>query len=343
MTDTTLDPGKNHGAGAELPGVVTPAFSVESAVVTGGTRGIGRELVSLLGARLGASVVTCGRSEDAVQSIQASSANIAAVTVDLTQGRELFSRGEVDRNPILMFGNNAGYEFGRDAAARLGGIKLLILNAGVSGLEPAENLRATEGVQSLANKWMTSVVGTYLACEEALVKSGGTAVFISTPLVHQRQHMTSGLPPELEPYLRMKESIVNQLWRVYTRAGGPLSAGNPPALNLMILEPGSVDTQMHEQTLRSGPALAERTLRLKEEGRLRDPAIVARIILRMGAANAVFNHETLNPGVGKWAPAYISARGPQKWTHDVSDEAYRFEHENLHRPPLDSWWFEPRG
>ncbi|MBN8550359.1 MAG: SDR family oxidoreductase [Deltaproteobacteria bacterium] len=332
---------RNH-SGADTPDASATSikFAIETAVVTGGTSGIGRELVNLLASQLGSAVVTCGRNQDAVAALNGNSSNVSATAIDLTERREHFASHEVDANPLLMVCNNAGFEFGRIAARQLGTIKLLVLNAGVSGLNPAEDLRARKGAASLANDWRTSALGTYLACEEALAKAGGTVVFISTPLVHQRQHMENGLPSQIEPYVHMKESIANGLWRLYTRANGPLSGAEGPKVKLMFLEPGSVDTEMHQETLHSDSALASRTLKLREEGRLRDPAIVARIIMRMGAENVVFNHEVLTTGATQPAPAYVDAGRPQKWVHAITDEAYRFEQANLHRPPMDRWWFE---
>lgn len=329
-------------SGANTPGTsaASTKFAVETAVVTGGTSGIGRELVNLLASQLGSAVVTCGRNQDAVAALNGNSSNVSATAIDLTERRNLFASHEVDANPLLMACNNAGFEFGRIATRQLGSIKLLVLNAGVSGLNPAEDLRGREGAVSLANDWRTSALGTYLACEDALARAGGTVVFISTPLVHQRQHMASGLPSQIQPYVHMKESIANGLWRLYTRADGPLSGPEGPKVKLMFLEPGSVDTQMHQETLHGDPALASRTLKLREEGRLRDPAIVARIIMRMGAENVVFNHEILTAASSVPIPAYLDAGRPQKWVHAITDEAYRFEQANLHRPPMDRWWFE---
>ena len=325
--------------------------AAENAVVTGGTSGIGRSLVEVLWNELGFSVATCGRKADAIRDLETRFPGIYAPQIDLTEHKALVPEEEQWRNPLLFFANNAGYLFGQQALQSLGKLHLLILNAGISGLKPGEKLTdvvdAKTG-ETRFDRWLDSTLGTYVALEDTLRENNGTVVFISTPIVHQWHHMPGGVPEAVQPYFNLKEAIRQHLYRISSRRDGPYDYDTRQGLKLLFIEPGSVDTVMHQQTLESDPALALRTLKLKAEHKLREPALVARILLRMALRGVAFTtHEDADPnapqgpsGSEARAPDYSSKIGPANWVYEITDAAYAFEKQNRQRPLLDSWWFD---
>lgn len=87
-----------------------------TALVTGGTRGIGLELAAALASR-GARVAVCGRSPERPAALDALGRSVAYVDCDLSdvgQVRELPERVRREVGPVGLLVNNAGVQFNHD-------------------------------------------------------------------------------------------------------------------------------------------------------------------------------------------------------------------------------------
>lgn len=137
----------------------------KQAVVTGGTRGIGRAIAAAL-ARAGAAVAICGRSEESV-----------ARAVDELK-RE--SGGEVIGTAADIRSGERVAEFFQFVDERFGGLDILINNAGVGIFRSVGDMTVEEWRQSID----TNLTGVFLCCREALLRfrkrGGGFVINISS-------------------------------------------------------------------------------------------------------------------------------------------------------------------
>ena len=137
----------------------------KQAVVTGGTRGIGRAIAAAL-ARAGAAVAICGRSEESVAGAvdalkRASDAEVIGKAADIRNGERVS-------------------EFFQFVDERFGGLDILINNAGVGIFRPVGDMTVAEWRQSID----TNLTGVFLCCREALLhfrrRGGGFVINISS-------------------------------------------------------------------------------------------------------------------------------------------------------------------
>lgn len=137
-----------------------------AALVTGGTRGVGRAVAARL-VREGATVAICGRSptvvDQAVQTIGASGGKIAGVAADISSldgVEQLFTF--VDRD--------------------LGGLDVLVNNAGIAVLRPAADLSPEEWQQTLATNLSAGFYCSREAIPRFRKRGGGFIVNIGSLL-----------------------------------------------------------------------------------------------------------------------------------------------------------------
>jgi len=141
-------------------------LSGQGAVVTGGSRGIGRAIVAAL-AREGARVVFCGRSRQGVE--QAASALRAE-----TQNEHIHGTVADVRDPDQVS------ELFRFADEQMGRVDILVNNAGVGVFRPAAELTWEEWRTVID----TNLTGAFLCSREALRRfrnqGGGFIINISS-------------------------------------------------------------------------------------------------------------------------------------------------------------------
>lgn len=137
----------------------------EIAVVTGGTRGIGRAIVSAL-ARAGARVAFCGRDAGAVPSAEA---DLRAETGGEVAGTTADVRSREDVRKLFEFTD-----------AKYGAASILINNAGVGLFGSAATLAPEDWTRVIE----TNLTGAFYCCQEALARfrrrGGGFIVNISS-------------------------------------------------------------------------------------------------------------------------------------------------------------------
>ena len=128
-------------------------LTAKQAVVTGGTRGIGRAIAAAL-LEAGAAVAICGRSESGVTAAvdelrRQSSGTIIGRAADVSNQRDVA-------------------EFFRFVDRQFGGLDILVNNAGIGVFRPAGELSIDEWRRTID----TNLTGVFLCCHEALPRFG---------------------------------------------------------------------------------------------------------------------------------------------------------------------------
>lgn len=136
----------------------------KKAVVTGGSRGIGRAIAARLAAE-GAAVAICGRNAEA----------LAEAVVDLSQ-----RGGEVIGKTADVSDSGQVAEFFRFVDERLGGVDILVNNAGVGVFAPVAELTIEDWQRTIG----TNLSGAFYCSREALQRfrnrGGGWIINISS-------------------------------------------------------------------------------------------------------------------------------------------------------------------
>ncbi|MFJ3694275.1 SDR family oxidoreductase [Streptomyces sp. NPDC090052] len=136
------------------------------AVVTGGSRGIGRAAATTLGSRGYAVAVGFAGSADA--------ANQVVETITAAGGRAISVQADVaDENAVAAAFDSAEKEFG--------GVDVVVNSAGRMGLSPIADL----DLAVLDDLYRTNIRGTFVVAREAArrVRAGGAIVNLSTSVV----------------------------------------------------------------------------------------------------------------------------------------------------------------
>jgi 3-oxoacyl-[acyl-carrier protein] reductase len=216
------------------------------AVVTGGSRGIGRAIVERL-CRDGASVVfNYATSEEAaadvVRTVQAKGGRAHAVRADLT---------DPEAPEQLM----------QTAHAHLGGLDILVNNAALS-YTPA--LLAETDTKDFDNVMAANTRSVFLTMRYAArhMRNGGRLVNISTS-------MTARPSPRMAAYLASK-GAVEQLTAVAAQELGPR------AITVNAVSPGTTDTELLRAT--SPPEALDAFATMSPFGRLGQPAELADVV-----------------------------------------------------------------
>jgi NAD(P)-dependent dehydrogenase (short-subunit alcohol dehydrogenase family) len=143
---------------------VSPLFG-KKAIVTGGTRGIGKEIAKML-LGCGVTVAICGRSEEGVQ-------KAVRELASETGGRIFGGKCDVtDVGDIRKF-----YSYTDDS---LGSLDILVNNAGVGIFRPVADLRPEEWYQTLETNLSSVFHFCHLAMERFRKANGGFVVNISS-------------------------------------------------------------------------------------------------------------------------------------------------------------------
>jgi 3-oxoacyl-[acyl-carrier protein] reductase len=143
----------------------TQVLSESVALVTGGTRGIGRAIAKML-LQEGASVAICGRSQDDVDTAVAA---LTAETGGKVRGKAADVRNHEEVSALFRFVDE-----------NFGGLDILVNNAGIGVFRPASELSVSEWQATIE----TNLTGAFYCCREALfrfgTRGGGYIVNISS-------------------------------------------------------------------------------------------------------------------------------------------------------------------
>ena len=232
------------------PKFITEQERTEKAIVTGGTEGIGRAIVSELVGQ-NHDVVICARTKEKLEEIRAEN-KIEAVQLDL---------GDTEKIK----------DFVKQGLEKIGGVTVLILNAAVPGIRESDDY--TLRVNRDAQKVLVESAANLLRA------SKGRIVFLSSsqaknPVEDNRIYGQS--KKEVEDWLQefsSKEENKN--------------------IHIFSVNPGPTDTRMQEEAISyGGEIIRNRSIKTKDEGKLRDPQIIGRIISKMSVTGRKFNPET---------------------------------------------------
>lgn len=227
-------------------------FETKKVVLTGGTEGIGRAIADDL-LDEGHEIAICARTESKIKEIKKLHPDIHAKQVDLA-----------DRH-------NA-QEFIDESISELGGIDVLILNAGVTGLK--EDKEYAFKVNEVAN------IALSRTAIESLRENHGRIVFITSDTAHT--DLGGGIETYREGKLRMEQWLKDF-------SGKPENQD----VTIIMISPGSVNTRMHQEVLVFGVGDIKHRTELKiMEHQLRDPKVVGKIISKIALSGKNFNPQT---------------------------------------------------
>ena len=230
----------------------------KTALVTGGSRGIGRAIAERLG-RDGARVaVHFGENEaaakDTVAAIEAEGGSAFAIRARLGEpgdAEALWAAFDEQADGVDILVNNAGVDDGRQ---------------GFAGTTP----EAFDRVFSINARAPFFIIQHGLG----RLRDGGRIINVSTGLTHQ-----PGAIPEIVAYT-MTKSALDQLTAVLAKELGPRG------ITVNAVAPGAIDTDMNAGWLRASPEAREATARRSPLGRVGMPADVADVAGFLASADS---------------------------------------------------------
>ncbi|MEV5440033.1 SDR family oxidoreductase [Streptomyces sp. NPDC052682] len=228
-----------------------------TALVTGGSRGIGAATALRLageGADVALTYVSAKEAaEDVVRAVEALGRRAVALRADLADAEE--AAGAVDR-----------------AALALGGLDVLVNNAGVGVLGPLETLSAADVDRVLA----VNVRGVYLTSRAAAARMGGGGRIITIGTC-----MTQRVPGPGGTLYAMSKAALIGLTKALARELGPRG------ITANIVHPGPTDTDMNPA---DGPYAAGQAA-MTALGRFGTPQEVASTVVHLAGAAYVTGAE----------------------------------------------------
>lgn len=235
------------------------------AVVTGGTRGIGRAIAEELSSR-GARVAVIGRD----------AATAAAVASDLP--------GEAIGVAVDLSHPDGPAAMVHEVALELGPIQLLVNNAGIGMGKPSLEVERGEW-QTLLDVNLTAVFFCSTAVAAAMPPEGGAIVNISS---------VAGLAgiPERAAYCATKAAVVG-----LTRE---LAVEWAPTIRVNCLAPGYVRTDLADAMIKAGRVDPSAVESRSPAGRYADPAEMARVAAFLLSDDASFINGQTVVADGGW-------------------------------------------
>ena len=226
------------------------------ALVTGGTKGIGRAIVEMLAAE-GAHVAFCARNAGEVEATAAALAR---------PGRKVFAAAvDVADGPAL-----AG--FVADAAAALGGLDIVVPNVSALAGGPSE--------EAWHAGFQTDIMGSVRTVNAAmpwLEASGVGSIVVISSVSGREIDFAAG------PYGAVKAALIHYAQGLaYQLAAKPIRANSVSPGNTYF--PGGV----WERTERERPELFAQSLALNPTGRMATPEEVARAVVFLASPAASF-------------------------------------------------------
>ncbi|WP_336774176.1 SDR family oxidoreductase [Paenibacillus sp. MMO-58] len=215
------------------------------AIVTGASRGIGRQIAIQLG-EAGAKVVVnySSNQEKAIEVVQ---------LIEQAGGEAAAIRGDIGKVSDVegLFS---------ETLERFGRVDILVNNAGIMDLAPIMNV--TE--EMFDRQFMINVKGTYFACQQAMkhMASGGTIINFSTSV-------SGAMLPTYSVYAATK-GAVEQLTRQLAKEFGPKD------IIINCIAPGQVSTELFLNG--KSEELVDSFRRMNAFGRLGEPDDIANAV-----------------------------------------------------------------
>jgi 3-oxoacyl-[acyl-carrier protein] reductase len=218
----------------------------KTAVVTGGTRGIGRAIVQRL-ARDGARVVFSYRqNKDAADALAQELGNTVAVRAD-----------QEDPSSIELLFEPVG-----------DGLDILVNNAAINPIAPIRDITPEQFDHAMAVNAKFPLLAMQRA--EPLLRDGGRIINIST--------LNTALPgPGIALYCASKAAL-EQLTKIAAREFGPRG------ITVNTVSPGATDTDLLRSS--NPPEALERSAALSPLGRLGTPADIADVVAFLAGPEA---------------------------------------------------------
>ena len=220
--------------------------TMKNILITGGSSGIGRELVTLFSTHCVWHVITCSRDDVKNKMLSSTLECANAMTVDLGNpgSRTGFIAQIIDSHSSL------------DA---------LILNAAVTGVRDIDQKEYTESYVREVN--IQANMDILQKTLPLLRKSNGTVVFISTDIFKEDDR-----DPVVELYAQTKKEFEEY----FTQCS---KLPDNSSVRFIIFRPGMTATRIHENIFRMGKGkLFERTKEGIQNHKLKNPHIVAKAI-----------------------------------------------------------------
>lgn len=186
----------------------------------------------------------------------------------------------------------------RQSMEKIGGMDVLILNAAASGIQEREDY--TFRVNCIAQEKLVE------SAAESLRKSNGRVVFITSS--QAKNPIEDNLA-----YGKSKKAVEDWLEDFSSR---------PENRNIHIfsVNPGPVNTKMHVEAIEhGGDTTKARSIQIKNEGKLRNPEFVGRIISKMSVYGKRFNPESGSYDIPIESNEIVS----------ITDENINFEKQNV--------------
>ncbi|WP_328919597.1 SDR family oxidoreductase [Streptomyces sp. NBC_00208] len=232
------------------------ALTGRTALVTGGSRGIGAEIARGL-AREGASVaITYRKSREQAEEVVAELASLGAKAFALQADQSVPQEAATAVE---------------QAAEQLGGrIDVLVNSAGVAVMGEVGQLDDLEGVQQMM---ATNVMGTIATTHSAAryLPDGGRVILVGSIVAHRVA------APGVAEYAASKAAI-DQLGRGWARDFGPRG------ITVNVVQPGATDTDMNPA---DGPFAATQVA-MTPLGRFGTTDDIAKAVVFLASENAAF-------------------------------------------------------